>query len=105
MGFPTCGDVAWLLSRDLLVAGIEKSAGHGDVHVTTISGRDQDLTVITIACREPEQRSLVFATSDLIAFLALTDDIVPIGGESALAQNELRSALTSWRADAGEAGR
>ena len=104
MGFPACG-VAWLLGRDLLIAGIEKAAGRGAVHVMTISVQDQDLTVIALACCRPDQRSLVFATTDLIEFLARTNDLVPIGGESALAQNELRSALISWSADAGEGGR
>lgn len=82
MAFPLLG-VAWLLSRDLLVSGIEGAAGHGDVHIQTMGGSEGDVTVITIGSRWAAQASFSFATNDLLALLALTDDIVPIGAESA----------------------
>lgn len=94
MSFPAAQPV-WVFGRDLLIAGIERAAGAGDVHLVTIGGPDTDVTVITIGCRWDEQAALTFATGDLIAFLALTNDVVPVGAESRLAQAELGAALRS----------
>lgn len=95
MAFPAA-PVVWLLSRDLLVAGVEGVDGDGDVHLRTISWPAGDVTIITIGCGWADQMSLSVNTSDLIAFLALTDDVVPLGAESSLVLSELRDAVRAW---------
>ncbi|MGD9526428.1 MAG: SsgA family sporulation/cell division regulator [Dehalococcoidia bacterium] len=98
MSFPTCGGVTWFFSRDLLVDGIEDQAGDGDVHILTAGGPGGDVTLITIGVRWTDQASLIFHTGDLVAFLALTDDVVALGAESPVALAELAAALASCAA-------
>lgn len=105
MSFPGCGGTTWFFSRDLFVDGIEDHAGDGDVHIVTAGGPGGDVTLITIGIDWTDQASLIFHTGDLVAFLALTDDVVALGAESPVAQAELSAALTSWSADPGEARR
>lgn len=88
--------VVWLIGRDLLIEGIEGTRGDGDVHLLTISGENGDVTILTLGCGWPDEMSFAFTTADLIMFVALTDDVVPIGAEAALVQNDLRDAVHAW---------
>lgn len=107
IGFPTSvAGVQWMISRDLLIAGVKGRAGDGDVNLMTISGGGGDaVTILTLGRRWSDEVTLSILTDELVAFLALTEDVVPVGTESALAQDELRTVVQAWtRCDPSPAG-
>ncbi|MFF7215233.1 SsgA family sporulation/cell division regulator [Streptomyces sp. NPDC008238] len=70
-------EAEWVLSRELLLAGLAASAGDGDVHVEP-GGHAH--TLITLA-GPGGTAVLQVATGELAAFLAATARLVPLGTE------------------------
>ncbi|MFI8461855.1 SsgA family sporulation/cell division regulator [Kitasatospora sp. NPDC085464] len=78
LDFDDAGSQArWLLSRDLLLAGLERPAGDGDVHIAPAGTGE---TVIALG----GQRGVALlhtATPPLAGFLTATLRLVPLGAE------------------------
>ena len=76
------GDLVWTFGRDLLARGTESPVGEGDVHVAPalgLSGR----SMISIELSSPDGHLVLMArASDVSAFLARTQAVVPQGIES-----------------------
>lgn len=73
--------VEWVFARDLLVDGLERASGLGDVHVWPSKGTDGDLVVIALS--SPDGRAVLHADADdLRIFLARTLAVVPAGQET-----------------------
>ncbi|MEU6340882.1 SsgA family sporulation/cell division regulator [Streptomyces sp. NPDC046977] len=72
------GDAVWVVSRDLLLAGLRGPSGAGDVHVRP--GADGD-TLIGLG-GESGTAVLRVGTGVLAAFLAAAIALVPLGTES-----------------------
>ncbi|MFF6994672.1 SsgA family sporulation/cell division regulator [Streptomyces sp. NPDC008313] len=70
-------EVCWTFARELLVSGMERSEGHGDVRVRPYG---YDRTVMEF--HAPEGTAVVHIRSgELRDFLARTTDLVPLGHE------------------------
>ncbi|MBD0671788.1 SsgA family sporulation/cell division regulator [Streptomyces sp. CBMA156] len=78
---PGDAPVTWFFARELLLDGISGPAGEGDVHVRPVG---EELSEVCIVLRSPDGDALLRAPSaPLIAFLARTDRLVPMGQELA----------------------
>ncbi|KJK55987.1 SsgA family sporulation/cell division regulator [Saccharothrix sp. ST-888] len=76
---PGDAPVTWVFARELLLDGISGPAGEGDVHIHPVG---EELSEVCIMLRSPEGDALLRASSPpLIAFLAGTDRLVPMGEE------------------------
>ncbi|MDR3035737.1 MAG: SsgA family sporulation/cell division regulator [Kitasatospora sp.] len=83
--------VTWVFARELLVDGTGRPTGEGDVHVHPA---DEDLGETCVVLRSPAGDALLrAATAPLLAFLARTDRLVPMGQE--LSGGELDEELAS----------
>ncbi|GJF29404.1 SsgA family sporulation/cell division regulator [Kitasatospora sp. NBC_01539] len=81
--------VTWYFARELLVEGISRPAGEGDVHLHPVG---EDLTEVCVVLRSPDGDATLRAPAPpLIAFLARTDRLVPMGKEES--QVELEAQL------------
>ncbi|WP_431948947.1 SsgA family sporulation/cell division regulator [Actinacidiphila sp. bgisy167] len=78
MRFGLGAESQWVLSRELLLAGLAAPAGDGDVHV---SPDDHAHTLIALAGLDGAA-VLQVVTAELARFLAATADLVPLGTES-----------------------
>lgn len=88
-------DVAWLVDRQLLVAGRSAPAGLGDVLVRPGDG------VVEIRFRSPDgSLDTVLPRVDLDLFLARTLAVVPLGEEQVDADLLLSALLGSGASDA-----
>ena len=77
-GGPT---VQWVMSRDLLAAGLEAPAGDGDVGVWPSTNRGAD--VVCVSLSSPDGQALLFGRrADIGEFLDRTFAEVPAGTES-----------------------
>ncbi|MFJ1753649.1 SsgA family sporulation/cell division regulator [Kitasatospora sp. NPDC088134] len=73
--------VAWVFARELLVDGLGRPSGEGDVRIEPIG---DDLAEAALLLRSPEGDALMHtAVPPLLAFLARTDRVVPMGQELA----------------------
>ncbi|MGK4582205.1 SsgA family sporulation/cell division regulator [Kitasatospora sp. HPMI-4] len=71
--------VTWVFARELLLDGLCRPAGEGDVHIQPLG---EQLSEVGVVLRSPEGEALLRASSSpLIAFLARTDRLVPLGEE------------------------
>ncbi|WP_406201158.1 SsgA family sporulation/cell division regulator [Kitasatospora sp. NBC_01560] len=71
--------VTWVFARELLLDGIGRPSGEGDVHIRPVGG---ELTEVCIVLHSPAGEALLRASAPpLIAFLARTDRLVPMGQE------------------------
>ncbi|MEU9134298.1 SsgA family sporulation/cell division regulator [Kitasatospora sp. NPDC048540] len=71
--------VSWVFGRDLLVEGIRRPAGEGDVHVHPAGSGPAEVRLVLHA---PGHDAVLRApAAPLIAFLARTDRLVPVGAE------------------------
>ncbi|MDH6576453.1 SsgA family sporulation/cell division regulator [Kitasatospora sp. MAP5-34] len=71
--------VAWVFARELLLDGISSATGEGDVQIHPVGG---ELSDVCIRLYAPEGDALLRASAPpLIAFLARTDQLVPMGEE------------------------
>ena len=86
------GGVEWLLSRDLLRAGLTGPVGEGDVRLWPARG---GLDVVFLQLRAPSGEALFELSGAVVAeFLHETEMLVPLGTESdALAVDDELSAL------------
>ncbi|MCU7823611.1 SsgA family sporulation/cell division regulator [Kitasatospora sp. DSM 101779] len=83
--------VTWYFARELLVDGISRPAGEGDVHIHPIG---EDLTEIGVVLRSPDGDATLHAPAPpLIAFLARTDRLVPMGQEESEVELEAQLDL------------
>ncbi|TDV41421.1 SsgA family sporulation/cell division regulator [Actinophytocola oryzae] len=72
--------VEWVFSRELLVDGLEDSAGIGDVRFRSLEERGLRMLVVEI--ESPEGYALLELDHEAVAgFMGETDELVPIGSE------------------------
>jgi hypothetical protein len=83
--------IHWEIACDLLISGIEGGAGDGDVRIATFSLLNGDVTIVTLNPSEGTCADFTFITDDLIKFLLVAEELVPLGGESRIVQAELDS--------------
>lgn len=86
MTFHLPGDapVTWAFGRELLLDGLGRPSGDGDVHVSP--AEPDNLSDIHIRLQVGGDRALFRAgAAPLVAFLDRTDKLVPLGQERALA--------------------
>ncbi|CAM5343550.1 SsgA family sporulation/cell division regulator [Streptomyces sp. NPDC087440] len=72
--------VNWTFARELLVDGVFRPCGHGDVRIwpTKVDGR----SVVCLALTSPEGDALLEASSPIVsAWLERTLNVVPLGSE------------------------
>ena len=75
------GAITWLLSRELLQAGLERPAGDGDVRLWPARGAGDGLY---LHLRAPSGEALFeVSRASVAAFLRGTEALVPMGEESA----------------------
>jgi len=94
------GGIAWLLSRELLQAGLEGPAGEGDVRLWPAHAATD---VLFLHLRAPSGEALFeLSRATVAAFLRQTETLVPSGTESSLLDldDELQ-VLLSGGADPG----
>ena len=73
--------IEWVFARDLLVGGLERPCGEGDVRVWPSWGAGHDLVLISLT--SPDGQALLEGDAHVLrAFLARTLELVPVGGES-----------------------
>ena len=76
------GGIAWLLSRELLQAGLDGPAGDGDVRLWPAHAATD---VLFLHLRAPSGEALFeLSRATVAAFLRQTETLVPSGTESAL---------------------
>src|SRR5918997_82949 len=76
------GGIAWLLSRELLQAGLERPAGEGDVRLWPAHASTD---VLYLHLRAPSGEALFeVSRATVVAFLRQTEALVPSGSESEL---------------------
>ncbi|MFF8770017.1 SsgA family sporulation/cell division regulator [Kitasatospora sp. NPDC015120] len=73
--------VTWVFARELLLDGLARPSGEGDVHIHPVGGELGE--VCLVLCSPEGDAVLRGAAPPLIAFLARTDRLVPIGEEAA----------------------
>ncbi|MFD8412672.1 SsgA family sporulation/cell division regulator [Streptomyces sp. NPDC059650] len=85
---PGDAPVSWAFGRELLLDGINKPCGEGDVHVAPTSA--EELSDVHIRLQVGSDRALFRAgAAPLVAFLDRTDRLVPLGQERSLGDFEL----------------
>ncbi|WP_431780533.1 SsgA family sporulation/cell division regulator [Streptomyces chumphonensis] len=83
-GLPGDEPVTWVFGRELLVDGVSRPAGEGDVHIAPVA--DESLADVHIRLQVgPESALLRVSAPPLVAFLDRTDRVVPLGQEPACA--------------------
>ncbi|CAA9326350.1 MAG: Sporulation and cell division protein SsgA [uncultured Nocardioidaceae bacterium] len=87
------GEVCWTFGRDLLIDGLRRPVGEGDVHVAPArdGGGGIALTLVSPDC----QVTLEASRTDLSAFLSATTARVPRGRERTTV--DVEAAMTAWR--------
>jgi hypothetical protein len=93
------GAITWLLSRELLRAGLEQPAGDGDVRLWPAKAAAD---VLYLHLRAPSGEALFeLSRASVAAFLRQTEALVPWGGESELLglDDELSALLSGGGAD------
>ncbi|KDN84231.1 regulator [Kitasatospora cheerisanensis KCTC 2395] len=87
--------VTWVFARELLVDGLSRASGEGDVHIHPVG---EELSEVDLVLRSPEgDARMRAAATPLLAFLARTDRVVPMGQETAGGEldQELASILST----------
>ncbi|GAA3489228.1 MULTISPECIES: SsgA family sporulation/cell division regulator [Streptomyces] len=93
--------VNWTFARELLVDGVFRPCGHGDVRIwpTKVDGR----SVVCLALASPDGDALLEASSPAVsAWVERTLDVVPLGSERG--QLGLDDALAELLATAQQEG-
>ena len=91
--------ITWLLSRELLQAGLERPAGGGDVRLWPAKGAGD---VLYLHLRAPSGEALFeMSRASVAAFLRQTEALVPLGEETARLglDDELQVLLSNGGAD------
>ncbi|MFI6941602.1 SsgA family sporulation/cell division regulator [Streptomyces sp. NPDC050418] len=81
---PGDAPVTWAFSRELLVDGVNRPCGDGDVHIAP-HGSDPLSDALIRLQVGTDQALFKVSIAPLIAFLDRTDRLVPLGQERALA--------------------
>jgi hypothetical protein len=86
----------WLIGRELLALGMtadaDRPAGDGDVQVW----RDEDPEFVLISLSGIEGSALLAApTEPVLRFLAATESLVPLGGESEKMEGEISALIAA----------
>ncbi|MEU7555972.1 SsgA family sporulation/cell division regulator [Streptomyces sp. NPDC044571] len=98
---PGDAPVTWAFGRELLLDGINKPCGDGDVHIAPID--PDELSDVHIRLHVGPDRALFRAgAAPLVAFLDRTDRLVPLGQERSLGdfEGDLDQALGKILAEA-----
>ena len=93
------GGITWLLSRELMQAGLERPAGDGDVRVWPARAAAD---VLYLHLRAPSGEALFeVSRASVAAFLRHTEALVPLGEETARLglDDELHALLSNGGAD------
>ena len=93
------GAITWLLSRELLQAGLERPAGDGDVRLWPAKAAAD---VLYVHLRAPSGEALFeVSRASVAAFIRQTEALVPCGEESARLglDDELSALLSGGGAD------
>ncbi len=93
------GAITWLLSRELLQAGLHQPAGDGDVRLWPARAASD---VLYLHLRAPSGEALFEVSRGTVAgFLQLTAGVVPFGEESSVLEvdGELAALLSNGGAD------
>jgi hypothetical protein len=91
--------ITWLLSRELLQAGLERPAGEGDVRLWPAKAAAD---VLYLHLRAPSGEALFeMSRASVAAFLRQTEALVPLGEETARLglDDELQALLSNGGAD------
>ncbi|MFG2293179.1 SsgA family sporulation/cell division regulator [Streptomyces sp. NPDC048603] len=84
---PGDAPVTWAFGRELLLDGINKPSGDGDVHIAPTD--PEELSDVHIRLQVGSDRALFRAgAAPLVAFLDRTDRLVPLGQERTLGDFE-----------------
>jgi len=76
------GDLTWTFGRDLLVHGVDRPVGDGDVRVAPAISKAGRAVVDVELCSPDGHLVLQARTADLIEFVERTTSLVPSGEES-----------------------
>lgn len=102
---PGDAPVTWAFGRELLIDGVGRPCGEGDVHIAPADAEvlGEVLIRLQVGCDQALFRS---SAPPLVAFLDRTDKLVPLGQESALADFDahLDEALDRILAEEQSAG-
>ncbi|MCX4882052.1 MULTISPECIES: SsgA family sporulation/cell division regulator [unclassified Streptomyces] len=80
---PGDAPVTWAFGRELLIDGVNRPSGDGDVRVSPVE--PDSLTEVLIRLQVGRDQALFrSSTAPLIAFLDRTDKLVPLGQEGSL---------------------
>ena len=91
--------VEWLVSRDLVVVGLEEDAGLGDIRLSPQVVQGYDIVEIEIC--SPDGRAVLEVDRDLLRhFVETTTELVALGEESG--RTDLDEELARLTADAAE---
>lgn len=77
---PGDAPVTWAFSRELLLDGLSRPAGEGDIHVEPVSGAHLSDVFVSLQVGS-EQALFRVGAAPLVAFLDRTDRLVPLGQE------------------------
>jgi Streptomyces sporulation and cell division protein, SsgA len=91
--------ITWLLSRELLQAGLDRPAGEGDVRLWPARAAAD---VLYLHLRAPSGEALFeVSRASVVAFLRQTEALVPLGEETArlALDEELQALLSNGGAD------
>ncbi|MCI3931742.1 SsgA family sporulation/cell division regulator [Streptomyces sp. AN091965] len=102
---PGDAPVTWAFGRELLVDGVGRACGEGDVHIAP-TGRDELDEVVIRLQVGGDQALFRVGIAPLLAFLDRTDKLVPLGQERSLADfdTHLDEALYRILAEEQSAG-
>ncbi|MEU6968117.1 SsgA family sporulation/cell division regulator [Kitasatospora aureofaciens] len=96
---PGDAPVTWVFARELLLDGLGGPSGEGDVHIHPLDGEPSE---VRIALHSPHGDAVLHApAAPLIAFLARTDRLVPMGQERIGRELDVRLAEILGGCDAG----
>jgi hypothetical protein len=94
------GGITWLLSRELLQAGLDRPSGDGDVRLWPARAASD---VMYLHLRAPSGEALFeLSRASVVAFLRHTEELVPSGSEAARLEldDELHLLLSNGGPDA-----
>ncbi|WP_236655566.1 SsgA family sporulation/cell division regulator [Streptacidiphilus carbonis] len=84
--------VTWVFARELLLDGISRSSGEGDIVIEPVPGLDPDFEDVRIRLRSPGGEAVLYSPAlPLITFLGRTDQLLPMGREHTV--SDLDAAL------------
>jgi hypothetical protein len=84
---PGDAPVSWIFGRELLLDGISRVTGEGDIVVQPVPGDDEDFMDVLIQLRSPAGEAVLRSPAlPLISFLGRTDRVLPLGQEHTMAE-------------------